>query len=144
MPPWTPKQVRPWGRGVNGRLGHGDIEDRKTATPIEALKDRHVKYISSGSNYTTTICLHKWVSRTKQSQCSSCRQAFGFPRKRHNCCNCGIVHRACDFCFVKFSKMVEAGVRNTRNVMPRIDKSEMRSGLLQHFIMIQNTKHNMG
>nr|XP_043640125.1 PH, RCC1 and FYVE domains-containing protein 1-like [Erigeron canadensis] len=149
-------EVYTWGKGANGRLGHGDIEDRKAPTLVEALKDRHVKFISCGSNYTSAICLHKWVSGTEQSQCASCRQAFGFTRKRHNCYNCGLVHchscssrkalraalapnpnklhRVCDSCFVKLNKLAEAGVSNRRNVMPRLsgenkdrlDKSEMR------------------
>ncbi|GJT58206.1 PH, RCC1 and FYVE domains-containing protein 1-like protein [Tanacetum coccineum] len=149
-------EVYTWGKGANGRLGHGDIEDRKTPTLVESLKDRHVKYISCGSNYTSAICLHKWVSGTEQSQCSSCRQAFGFTRKRHNCYNCGLVHchscssrkalraalapnpskphRVCDSCFVKLNKLAEASVNNRRNAMPRLsaenkdklDKAEMR------------------
>ncbi|GKD70501.1 PH, RCC1 and FYVE domains-containing protein 1-like protein, partial [Tanacetum coccineum] len=149
-------EVYTWGKGANGRLGHGDIEDRKTPTLVESLKDRHVKYISCGSNYTSAICLHKWVSGTEQSQCSSCRQAFGFTRKRHNCYNCGLVHchscssrkalraalapnpskphRVCDACFVKLNKLAEASVNNRRNAMPRLsaenkdrlDKAEMR------------------
>ncbi|RRT85941.1 hypothetical protein B296_00006414 [Ensete ventricosum] len=36
-------EVYTWGKGSNGRLGHGDAEDRKTPTLVEALKDRHVK-----------------------------------------------------------------------------------------------------
>ncbi|CAK9187802.1 unnamed protein product [Ilex paraguariensis] len=115
-----------WGRGDNGRLGHGDTEDRATPTLVEALKDRHVKNIACGSNYTTSICIHKWVSGSDQSVCSGCRQAFGFTRKRHNCYNCGLVHchacssrktlkaalaptpgkphRVCDSCYVKLKK----------------------------------------
>ncbi|KAK3030363.1 hypothetical protein RJ639_038319, partial [Escallonia herrerae] len=149
-------EVYTWGKGANGRLGHGDIEDRKTPTLVEALKDRHVKYLSCGSNYTAAICLHKWVSGAEQSQCSACRQAFGFTRKRHNCYNCGLVHchscssrkalraalapnpskpyRVCDSCFTKLNKMAEAGSNNRRNSIPRLsgenkdrlDKAELR------------------
>lgn len=149
-------EVYTWGKGANGRLGHGDVEDRKTPTLVEALKDRHVKYIACGSNYTAAICLHKWVSGAEQSQCAACRQAFGFTRKRHNCYNCGLVHchacssrkalraalapnpskpyRVCDSCFAKLSKMVETGGNNRRNAVPRLsgenkdklDKSELR------------------
>ncbi|WOG97166.1 hypothetical protein DCAR_0416506 [Daucus carota subsp. sativus] len=149
-------EVYTWGKGANGRLGHGDIEDRKTPNLVEALKDRHIKYISCGSNYTTAICLHKWVSGAEQSQCSACRQAFGFTRKRHNCYNCGLVHchscsskkalraalapnpskpyRVCDSCFVKLNKMTEAGGSIRKNAIPRLsgenkdrlDKSELR------------------
>lgn len=149
-------EVYTWGKGANGRLGHGDIEDRKAPTLVEALKDRHVKFISCGSNYTSAICLHKWVSGAEQSQCSACRQAFGFTRKRHNCYNCGLVHchacssrkapraalapdpnkpyRVCDSCFVKLSKVAEAGANNKRNLGPRLsgenkdrlDKADLR------------------
>ncbi|GKV31003.1 hypothetical protein SLEP1_g39752 [Rubroshorea leprosula] len=147
-------EVYTWGKGANGRLGHGDVEDRKTPTLVEALKDRHVKYIACGSNYSAAICLHKWVSGAEQSQCSSCRQAFGFTRKRHNCYNCGLVHchscssrkalraalapnpgkpyRVCDSCFTKLNKVSEAG--NRRSSGPRLsgenkdrlDKSEIK------------------
>ncbi|PPD95120.1 hypothetical protein GOBAR_DD07809 [Gossypium barbadense] len=123
-------EVFTWGRGANGRLGHGDVEDRKTPTLVESLKDKHVKNISCGSNFTSSICIHKWVSGTDQSVCSGCRQAFGFTRKRHNCYNCGMVHchacsskkalkaalaptpgkphRVCDTCYAKL-KAAEAG-----------------------------------
>ncbi|KAL2330613.1 hypothetical protein Fmac_018194 [Flemingia macrophylla] len=119
-----------WGRGANGRLGHGDIEDRKTPKLVESLRDRHVKNISCGSNFTSCICIHKWVSGVDQSICTGCRQPFGFTRKRHNCYNCGLVHchgcssrkllkaalaptpgkphRVCDSCYNKL-KAVEAG-----------------------------------
>ncbi|KAH1235306.1 hypothetical protein AAZV13_09G232900 [Glycine max] len=118
-----------WGKGANGRLGHGDIEDRKSPTIVESLKDRHVKNISCGSNFTSCICIHKWVSGVDQSVCTGCRQPFGFTRKRHNCYNCGLVHchgcssrkvlkaslaptpgkphRVCDSCYNKL-KAVEA------------------------------------
>ncbi|RID79961.1 hypothetical protein BRARA_A02660 [Brassica rapa] len=92
-------EVFTWGKGANGRLGHGDTEDRRTPTLVEALKDRHVKSLSCGSNFTSSICIHKWVSGADQSICSGCRQAFGFTRKRHNCYNCGLVH--CHACSSK-------------------------------------------
>ncbi|KAJ4965256.1 hypothetical protein NE237_017105 [Protea cynaroides] len=136
-------EVYTWGKGGNGRLGHGDIEDRKTPTLVEGLKDRHVKYIACGSNFTGAICLHKWVSGAEQSQCSSCRQAFGFTRKRHNCYNCGLVHchacssrkalraalapnpgklhRVCETCYAKLNKVSEASNNNNRkNMVPRL------------------------
>ncbi|XP_048446211.1 PH, RCC1 and FYVE domains-containing protein 1 isoform X2 [Pyrus x bretschneideri] len=149
-------EVYTWGKGANGRLGHGDVEDRKTPTLVEALKDRHVKYIGCGSEYTAAICLHKWVSGAEQSQCSACRQAFGFTRKRHNCYNCGLVHchscsskkatraalapnpgkpyRVCDPCYMKLNKVSETGSNNRRNAIPRLsgenkdrlDKADIR------------------
>ncbi|XP_048135117.1 PH, RCC1 and FYVE domains-containing protein 1 isoform X2 [Rhodamnia argentea] len=123
-------EVYTWGRGANGRLGHGDVDDRKMPTMVEALRDRHVKNISCGSNFTASICIHKWVSGADQSVCTGCRQAFGFTRKRHNCYNCGLVHchacsskkalkaalaptpgkphRVCDTCYAKL-KAAESG-----------------------------------
>ncbi|KAL3724693.1 hypothetical protein ACJRO7_029801 [Eucalyptus globulus] len=123
-------EVYTWGRGANGRLGHGDVDDRKIPTMVEALRDRHVKNISCGSNFTASICIHKWVSGADQSVCTGCRQAFGFTRKRHNCYNCGLVHchacsskkalkaalaptpgkphRVCDACYAKL-KTAESG-----------------------------------
>ncbi|XP_047310627.1 PH, RCC1 and FYVE domains-containing protein 1-like [Impatiens glandulifera] len=92
-------EVFTWGRGENGRLGHGDTEDRKAPTLVEAFRDKHVKNIACGYNYTASICIHKWVSGSDQSACTGCRQAFGFTRKRHNCYNCGLVH--CHSCSSK-------------------------------------------
>ncbi|XP_022975623.1 PH, RCC1 and FYVE domains-containing protein 1-like isoform X2 [Cucurbita maxima] len=149
-------EIYTWGKGANGRLGHGDVEDRKSPTLVEALKDKHVKIIACGSNYSAAICLHKSLSGTEQSQCSYCRQAFGFTRKRHNCYNCGLVHchscsskkalraalaptprksyRVCDSCYVKLSKASESGINYRKNAVPRLsgesrdklDKSDTR------------------
>lgn len=140
-------EVYTWGRGANGRLGHGDLEDRKIPTVVEALKDRHVKHISCGSNFTAAICQHKWVSNAEQLQCSACRQAFGFTRKRHNCYNCGLVHchqcssrkalraalspnpgklyRVCDSCYVKLTNSLDSGgFIGKKIVKPRISNEK--------------------
>lgn len=112
-----------WGKGSNGRLGHGDTDDRKSPTLVLALKDRHLKNISCGSNFTSCVCNQKYVSGTDQSVCFGCRQPFGLTRIRHNCNNCGLVfchncsskkaikaamaptldkpHRVCDTCYTK-------------------------------------------
>ncbi|XP_061339100.1 PH, RCC1 and FYVE domains-containing protein 1-like [Gastrolobium bilobum] len=125
-----------WGRGANGRLGHGDTENRDSPKLVVALKDRHVKNISCGSNFTSCISIHKWVTGTDQSVCTGCRQAFGLTRKRHNCYNCGLVychscssrkvlkaalaprpekpHRVCDTCYAKI-KVVEASSASKLN-----------------------------
>ncbi|RCV14793.1 hypothetical protein SEVIR_3G008200v4 [Setaria viridis] len=135
-------EVYTWGKGANGRLGHGDIADRKVPTLVEALRDRSVKRVACGSGFTAAICQHKWVSGMEQSQCSACRQPFGFTRKRHNCYNCGLVHchscsskkalraalspnpgkpyRVCDSCYVKLSKVLDSGVSYSRNTIPRL------------------------
>lgn len=123
-------EVYTWGKGANGRLGHGDIDDRNTPTLVEALKDKQVKSIACGTNFTAAICLHKWVSGADQSMCSGCRLPFNFKRKRHNCYNCGLVYchscsskkslkasmapnpnkpfRVCDSCYSKLRKAFES------------------------------------
>ncbi|CAL4903348.1 unnamed protein product [Urochloa decumbens] len=133
-------EVFTWGKGANGRLGHGDIEDRKVPTLVEALKDRAVRYIACGANFTAAICQHKWVSGADQAQCSSCRQPFGFTRKRRNCYNCGLVHcnactsrkalraalapnsgkpyRVCDSCFLKLNSASDPNSANRRDHVP--------------------------
>ncbi|XP_014496784.1 PH, RCC1 and FYVE domains-containing protein 1-like [Vigna radiata var. radiata] len=139
-----------WGKGANGRLGHGDIEDRKSPTLVESLRDRHVKNISCGSNFTSCICIHKWVSGVDQSICTGCRQPFGFTRKRHNCYNCGLVHchgcssrkvlkaalaptpgkphRVCDSCYNKL-KAVEASATANLNRKITATTSAPRSSM---------------
>ncbi|CAL9071486.1 PH, RCC1 and FYVE domains-containing protein 1-like [Musa acuminata AAA Group] len=124
-------EVYTWGKGVNGRLGHGDNDDRNTPTLVEALKDKQVKSVVCGASFTAIICLHKWVSSADQSICSGCHLHFGFRRKRHNCYNCGLVfckacssrkstgaslapninklYRVCDECYTKLRKVVGDG-----------------------------------
>ncbi|KAJ0702589.1 putative chromatin regulator PHD family [Helianthus annuus] len=125
-------EVYTWGKGANGRLGHGDISDRNSPTLVDALKDKQVKSIACGTNFTAAICLHKWVSGTDQSMCSGCHLPFNFKRKRHNCYNCGLVfchscsskkslrasmalnpnkpYRVCDNCANKLKKAIDADV----------------------------------
>ncbi|KAJ7943495.1 Regulator of chromosome condensation (RCC1) family with FYVE zinc finger domain [Quillaja saponaria] len=124
-------EVYTWGNGSNGQLGHGDIYHRNTPTLVEFLKDKQVKSVACGSNFTAVICLHKWVSSADHSICSSCHNPFGFRRKRHNCYNCGLVfckacssrkslkaslapnankpYRVCDDCYTKLKKAMAAG-----------------------------------
>ncbi|XP_021847694.1 PH, RCC1 and FYVE domains-containing protein 1 [Spinacia oleracea] len=109
-------EVYTWGKGANGRLGHGDLEDRKSPTMVEALKERLVKSVACGSDMTAVICIHKWVSGADQSVCSGCRQAFGFTRKRHNCYNCGLVH--CHACSSK--KAIRAALAPTPSKPHRV------------------------
>ncbi|XBI22794.1 PH, RCC1 and FYVE domains-containing protein 1 [Aegilops tauschii subsp. strangulata] len=135
-------EVFTWGKGANGRLGHGDIDDRKIPTLVEALRDRGVRHISCGANFTAAICQHKLMPGAEQSQCTSCRQPFGFTRKRHNCHNCGHVHcnactsrkvlraalapnpgkpyRVCDSCFLKLNNAIDSSAINKRkDTVPR-------------------------
>ncbi|XP_021843295.1 PH, RCC1 and FYVE domains-containing protein 1 [Spinacia oleracea] len=133
-------EVYTWGKGANGRLGHGDTEDRNGPTLVGALKDKQVRSIACGTNFTAAICLHKWVSGVDQSMCSGCRLPFNFKRKRHNCYNCGLLfchscsskksfkasmapnpnkpYRVCDNCLAKLRKAVETGA-STRSSASR-------------------------
>ncbi|KAI3467365.1 hypothetical protein Pfo_024028 [Paulownia fortunei] len=123
-------EVYTWGKGANGQLGHGDNDDRNTPTLVKYLKDKQVKSIACGSNFTAVICLHKWISSADNSVCSGCHNPFNFIRKRHNCYNCGLVfckacstrkslkaslapsmnkpYRVCDDCFTKLQKTVDS------------------------------------
>ncbi|KAL1551014.1 PH, RCC1 and FYVE domains-containing protein 1-like [Salvia divinorum] len=122
-------EVYTWGKGANGQLGHGDNEDRNTPTLVTFLKEKHVKSIACGSNFTAVICLHKWISSADISVCSGCHNPFNFMRKRHNCYNCGLgicttcstrksvkaslapslnkPYRVCDDCFTKLQKTAD-------------------------------------
>ncbi|KAJ8436361.1 LOW QUALITY PROTEIN: hypothetical protein Cgig2_009926 [Carnegiea gigantea] len=65
--------------GAKGRLGHGDIEYRKMPTLVEALEDRHVKFVPCGSNYGAALCLHKWISVKFQKLLASGRSSGPHP-----------------------------------------------------------------
>ncbi|KAL0550833.1 hypothetical protein IC582_009898 [Cucumis melo] len=134
-------EVYTWGKGANGRLGHGDTDDRNSPTLVEALKDKQVKSIACGTNFTAAICLHKWVSGFDQSMCSGCHLPFNFKRKRHNCYNCGLVfchscsskkchkasmapnpnkpYRVCDNCYNKLRKALETDASSQSSVSRR-------------------------
>ncbi|PON75013.1 Rho GTPase activating protein [Parasponia andersonii] len=134
----TRGSVYSWGKGANGQLGLGDIEDRNSPTLVEALRDRQVETIICGSNSTAAICLHKSISVTDQSACSGCKVPFGFTRKKHNCYNCGLLFchscsskkainaslapnkskafRVCDRCFTNLRRVVHsAGLLKLEN-----------------------------
>ncbi|OIV95703.1 hypothetical protein TanjilG_01497 [Lupinus angustifolius] len=91
--------VYTWGKGENGQLGLGNTEDRYTPSFVETLRNRQVDTITCGPSFTAAICLHKPISISDQSACSSCRLPFGFTRKKHNCYNCGLL-----FCHACSSK----------------------------------------
>ncbi|KAG8660282.1 PH, RCC1 and FYVE domains-containing protein 1 isoform X1 [Manihot esculenta] len=134
-------EVYTWGKGANGRLGHGDTDDRNIPSLVEALRDKQVKNIACGTNFTAAICLHKWVSGVDQSMCSGCHLPFNFKRKRHNCYNCGLVfchscsikkslkasmapnpnkpYRVCDNCFNKLKKTIETDASSQSSVSRR-------------------------
>ncbi|WCJ35957.1 Regulator of chromosome condensation (RCC1) family with FYVE zinc finger domain [Euphorbia peplus] len=124
-------EVYTWGKGKNGQLGHGDLRDKHIPTLVKALKNRPVKSLACGSNFTAVICSQKCVSSVNQSVCSGCQNPFNFRRKRHNCYNCGLHfckacrHKksfkaalapdpskpspVCDECFVKLKASMECG-----------------------------------
>uniref|UniRef100_A0ACD5VD94 Uncharacterized protein n=1 Tax=Avena sativa TaxID=4498 RepID=A0ACD5VD94_AVESA len=89
-------EVYTWGKGANGRLGHSNNFDRNTPTRVEALKDKQVKSVVCGTDFTAVVCFHKCKSGLDQSVCTGCRLQFGFRRMRHNCYNCGLLYcKAC-------------------------------------------------
>ncbi|CAI9753869.1 unnamed protein product [Fraxinus pennsylvanica] len=126
-------EVFTWGKGRNGQLGHGDNADRNTPTLVEALKDKLVKRVICGNNFTAAICLHKRMCVADRSICSGCHNPFNFRRKRHNCYNCGLVfcstcsnkksfkaslapnrkkpYRVCEDCFRKLNKGLDLSSR---------------------------------
>ncbi|KAF8398824.1 hypothetical protein HHK36_014684 [Tetracentron sinense] len=119
-----------WGKGANGRLGLGDVDDRNSPTLVDALRDRQVESVVCGSSFTAAICLHKSIFGSAQSSCSGCRMVFGFTRKKHNCYNCGLLFcrscsskkvmnaslapnkskpfRVCDQCFNQLRKIINS------------------------------------
>ncbi|KAL8459004.1 hypothetical protein ACS0TY_036472 [Phlomoides rotata] len=162
-------EVYTWGKGANGRLGHGSLEDHNIPKLVEALRERHVKNIVCGSNYTASICLHKWVSGADQSVCTACRQSFGFTRKRHNCYNCGNVHchacsskkslraalapvpgkphRVCDSCYLKLKRAADAGnaptlTRRQLGARRSIDEGEGRTSRLLLTPIVEPIKYH--
>ncbi|KAL0390772.1 UNVERIFIED_CONTAM: PH, RCC1 and FYVE domains-containing protein 1 [Sesamum calycinum] len=64
-------EVYTWGKGANGRLGHGDADDRNSPTLVEALKDKQVKSIACGTNFTAAICLHNKLKKAIETDTSS-------------------------------------------------------------------------
>ncbi|CAA0822285.1 Regulator of chromosome condensation (RCC1) family with FYVE zinc finger domain [Striga hermonthica] len=126
-------EVYTWGKGSSGQLGHGDVQDRNIPTLVVSLKDKQVKSIACGSNFTAVICLQRCISSADNSVCSGCRSPFNFIRKRHNCYNCGLVfckgcsarksvkaslaptaskpYRVCDDCFMKLAERGPAASR---------------------------------
>ncbi|KAJ4828795.1 hypothetical protein Tsubulata_010808 [Turnera subulata] len=108
--------VYTWGKGTNGQLGLGSIEDRNSPTLVELLKDRQVEGIACGSNLTAAICVHKSISASDQSACSGCRMPFGFTRKKHNCYNCGLLF--CQACSGK--KVINASLAPKKGKPSRV------------------------
>ncbi|KAG5568717.1 hypothetical protein H5410_064271, partial [Solanum commersonii] len=123
-------EVYTWGKGESGQLGHGDCENKCTPTLVDILRDKQVKRIVCGSNFSAAICVHNWALSADNSICFGCRIPFNFRRKRHNCYNCGFVfckacsskkslkaslapstskpYRVCDDCYDKLQKAIES------------------------------------
>ncbi|XP_010276611.1 PREDICTED: uncharacterized protein LOC104611308 [Nelumbo nucifera] len=156
-------EVYTWGKGANGRLGHGDTDDKNSPTLVEALKDKQVKSIACGTNFTAAICLHKWVSGIDQSMCSGCRLPFNFKRKRHNCYNCGLVfchscsskkshkasmapnpnkpYRVCDNCFGKLRKALEADSASNSDLSRRGNMNQCLNELIEKEAKLDSRSH---
>ena len=124
--------VYTWGKGTNGQLGLGNVEDRNVPTLVEALRDRQVQSIACGSNSTAAICLHKSISVSDQSACKGCRMPFGFTRKKHNCYNCGLLF--CRACSSK--KLINASLAPNKSKLCRVCDSCFNS--------LQNITHPGG
>ncbi|XP_057862220.2 PH, RCC1 and FYVE domains-containing protein 1 isoform X2 [Cryptomeria japonica] len=139
------KEVYTWGKGANGRLGHGNVDDCQTPMLVGDLKEKEVKKIACGSNFTAAICLHK---RVLGAVCSGCRQSFGLTRKRRNCYNCGQVYchscsskkamkaalapypnkafRVCDSCYLKLKKAPEIGINLNNKKKDKFSRPEIK------------------
>ncbi|CAD6242954.1 unnamed protein product [Miscanthus lutarioriparius] len=144
-------KVFTWGKGTEGQLGLGDYVDRSCPTLVEALEDKQVDSIVCSSNFTAVICVHREISSKDQSVCSSCRLAFRFTRKKHNCYNCGSLFcnscssnkveraalapdksnkcRVCDACFNELNKTAEHGkmscgskIRKEESYTPKLSR----------------------
>ncbi|KAF3784658.1 Ultraviolet-B receptor [Nymphaea thermarum] len=147
--------VYTWGKGANGRLGLGDVEDRNCPALVEGLKDRHVRSVTCGSSFTAVICRHKAISSTDQSLCSGCKMVFGFTRKKHHCYNCGFTfchacsskktmnaslapnkskhYRVCDQCFAQLRSLEEFSAGQ--------ETPSSRHLSMMHKLAISNLKH---
>uniref|UniRef100_A0A1J3K2Z0 Ultraviolet-B receptor UVR8 n=1 Tax=Noccaea caerulescens TaxID=107243 RepID=A0A1J3K2Z0_NOCCA len=108
--------VYTWGKGANGQLGLGDVRDRNSPVLVESLSDRLVESVACGLSLTCAICLHKEISLNDQTACSSCKSAFGFTRKKHNCYNCGLLF--CNACSSK--KAVNASLAPNKSKLSRV------------------------
>ncbi|RDX61814.1 PH, RCC1 and FYVE domains-containing protein 1, partial [Mucuna pruriens] len=138
-------EIYTWGKGLNGQLGHGDNDHRNKPTFVVFLKDKQVKSVVCGSNFTAVVCLHKWIPSVDHSTCFGCHNLFNFRRKRHNCYNCGLVfcksctskksikaslapnsnkpYRVCDDCYLKLKKSAES--------VPLVQTPSLRSVSMQ-------------
>ncbi|XP_033140913.1 PH, RCC1 and FYVE domains-containing protein 1 isoform X1 [Brassica rapa] len=152
-------EVYTWGKGLNGQLGHGTVENKREPAVVGFLKEKQVKAITCGSNFTAVICLNKWVPGSEHSLCAGCRNPFNFRRKRHNCYNCGLIfckvcssrkslraalapdmnkpYRVCYGCFTKLKRSRELSpppptprTRNLLNMRKSTDVSEKTPKLL--------------
>lgn len=47
-----------WGRGQNGRLGHGSTESEPQPKPVEALAGQHVVHVACGDFHTACVTLN--------------------------------------------------------------------------------------
>ncbi|KAJ0974518.1 hypothetical protein J5N97_016483 [Dioscorea zingiberensis] len=129
----TKGKVYTWGKGANGRLGLGDVNDRNSPALVEALEDRYVRSIACGSSFTAAICSHKSMSSKDQSVCSGCKMDFGFTRKKHNCYNCGFAF--CHACSSKKALNASLAPNKSKPCRAKLleQQCQYRSQQLQHY-----------
>ncbi|PNT76172.1 hypothetical protein BRADI_1g45250v3 [Brachypodium distachyon] len=105
-------EVYTWGKGANGRLGHGNNFDRNTPTLVEALKDKQVKSVVCGIDFTVVVCLHKCTSGLDQSICSGCHLQFASlaPNSQNP-------YLVCDECYAKLNTAWESkNLQSSKNL----------------------------
>ncbi|KAK3751866.1 hypothetical protein QZH41_009679, partial [Actinostola sp. cb2023] len=78
-----------WGRGRGGRLGHGDDRNRFLPSKVEAMEDKHVRFIACGSEHTACTVTRAWVPDEEVKTCMGCKIKFTTVRRRHHCRKCG-------------------------------------------------------
>ncbi|KAL9999713.1 putative chromatin regulator PHD family [Helianthus debilis subsp. tardiflorus] len=123
-------EIFTWGMGANGRLGHGDFEDRKTPTLVESLKDRVIsrfapdvnkRSVSQERDITVTNCglVHCHACSSRKALKAAQAPIPGKP------------HRVCDSCYAKLIKKppdVGIGIGNSSNYHRRFSNQPGQDG----------------
>lgn len=91
--------VYTWGLGNNGRLGHGDHDDRYTPQLVEAMAGRRVIDVACGSFHTVFLTDTGDAYACGDNQGGQCgvvgEYAVVLPTKMHVVCNRRVVHASC-------------------------------------------------
>ncbi|KXJ19610.1 ultraviolet-B receptor UVR8 [Exaiptasia diaphana] len=99
-----------WGRGRGGRLGHGDDRIRYLPSKVEAVEDKHVRFVSCGAEHTACTVTRAWVPDEEVKTCMACKIKFTTVRRRHHCRKCGGVF--CGACTSKRIPILSLGYSN--------------------------------